>query len=308
MNTPFFFRLHPLLQLLTLVLTTLVSFFVFALLGFAAVTLFWDISLLELIGSMGTSGIDDVGMLKVMQIFQSIGIFIVPAILIARLASPAGFSFLGFSKTAQPAAFAWMLLILIAAQPVVVYTGVLNQAIRLPEFLSGIESWMSDMEERAMSLTESFLHVTTLGGLLVNLLMISVIPGLGEELFFRGLLQKLFHAWLKNIHVAVVLSALLFSALHMQFYGFIPRFFLGLLFGYLFVWSGNIWYPVLAHLLHNAIPVTVYYLHARGTIQTAFDEVGTGSVAWIYALSGFVFMVIFSVRFRQLFVYPNTHN
>lgn len=301
MNRPFFAGMHPVLQLLLLVLTTLVSYFVFAIIGMLIVVGFYDISLAQLVEAIGSTGVSDIAVLKILQITQSIGIFIVPAFLIAWTASKTPARFLGFRSVIEPRALGMMLLLLIAIQPVVIYTGVLNQNMLLPDFLSGVESWMKDMEELAMELTESFLTVTHISGLLVNLLMIAILPALGEELFFRGLLQNLFSKWFRNVHVAVVLTAILFSALHMQFYGFLPRFLLGLLFGYLLVWSGNIWYPILAHLLHNSVPVVLYYLYAKDLTGTNFDEVGNGSSAGWWALAGVIFLIVFSLQFKKLF-------
>ena len=308
MKKPFFSGLHPVAQLLMLVLTTLISYFVFAFIGILIVVGFYDISLADLVEAIGSGGISHVGVLKVLQITQSIGIFIVPAFILAWSASAHPAEYLGLNTKTQSKGWLLMLGILLAAQPLVIYTGELNQLLKLPEFLAGLEQWMQEMEDKAMELTESFLTVTTVGGLLVNLLMIAILPGLGEELFFRGLIQKLFSRWFKNVHVAVVLTAILFSALHMQFYGFLPRFLLGLLFGYLFVWSGNLWLPIVAHLVHNSIPVVLYFLYAKGLTGSTPDDVGTGSMAPIWALVGLAFLITFSWQFQRLLKEKQTKN
>lgn len=289
------------MQLLAVILITLISFFVFAIIGVVLASQIFHIPLQDLLSNMGSGSASEIGALKMLQITQSIGIFIAPAFIIAWLASQKPAAFLGFKNDLQGPAFLLMILVLLSAEPIVAYSGILNQDLSLPGFLSGIENWMMEMEERAMELTDSFLYVTKIPGLLVNLLMIAIIPGIGEELFFRGLLQKLLGKWFKNIHVAVVVTAILFSALHMQFYGFLPRFLLGLLFGYLLVWSGNIWYPILAHTIHNAIPVIGYYLYATDVSSTNLDDVGTGGQAWIWALAGSLFLIIFGILFKNRF-------
>ena len=107
------------------------------------------------------------------------------------------------------------------------------------------------------------------------MLIIALIPAFGEELLFRGLIQKgLFKSW-GNIHLAIWLSAFLFSALHLQFLGFIPRFLIGGLLGYLFFWSGSIWLPILAHFVNNATAVLLSFMINKGVINKELEEIGT---------------------------------
>jgi len=116
-------------------------------------------------------------------------------------------------------------------------------------------------------------------------LVLAILPALGEELVFRGFLLRYFSNFIRNIHVNIFLVALLFSAMHMQFYGFLPRFALGLMLGYLFVWSGTLWLPVLVHFLNNSIPVVVYYLVAKGTLSVNPDDFGNTSSLWIIVVN-----------------------
>ena len=149
--------------------------------------------------------------------------------------------------------------------------------MRLPEWMSGLEERMKAMEENAALLLEKFMDVKTTGGLLFNLLMIAVIPAFGEEFLFRGVIQKIFTGWTRSHHWGIWISAILFSALHMQFYGFIPRMFLGALFGYMLVWSGSIWVPVCAHFFNNATGVIGLFLINKGAIQPEIEKIGSGS-------------------------------
>jgi hypothetical protein len=102
---------------------------------------------------------------------------------------------------------------------------------------------------------------------LLNLFICAALPAIGEEFFFRGTLQQLFNQWFKNKHVAIIVTAFLFSAIHLQFYGFIPRFLLGLYLGYLFVWTGSLWAPIFAHFLHNGISVGIQYFANQQGIE-----------------------------------------
>jgi len=301
MENRFFSRLSPYVQLILIALVTVVSFFLFTMISLIGAVALFGMSLQDVLSSMNPSNPDDIGLLKFMQITQSIGIFILPSLIIGWLATINPFNYLGLKNTISLKGFGLMLLVLLAIEPVVAYSGILNQNMSLPGFMAGLEEWMKGMETKAMELTDAFLNVKTIGGLGVNLIMVAVLPALGEELFFRGMLQKVLIKWFKNVHVAVIVTSILFSALHMQFYGFIPRFLLGMLFGYLYVWSGNLWYPVLAHLIHNTIPVIAYYLYASEMSATSVDEIGTGDNVWIWAIGASVLLIIFAKRFRERF-------
>jgi len=301
MENRFFSGLRPFLQILLIALITIVSFFIFTLIGLIGAVVLYGIPMQDVLGSMNSSNPDNIGLLKFMQITQSVGIFILPSLLIGWLASTNPFIFLGFKKTTSWTGFGIMMLLLLAIEPVVAYSGILNQNMQLPGLLAGLEEWMKDMETRAMDLTDAFLSVKTLSELGVNLFMVALLPALGEELFFRGLIQPVLTKWFKNVHIAIIVTSILFSSLHMQFYGFFPRFILGMLFGYLYAWSGNLWYPILAHLVHNTVPVLAYYLYASEVSDTPVDDIGTGENVWIWAIGGFILLIIFAKRFKERF-------
>jgi membrane protease YdiL (CAAX protease family) len=107
------------------------------------------------------------------------------------------------------------------------------------------------------------------------MLMIAILPAIGEEFMFRGLIQRLLKDWLGNIHLAIFISALLFSAMHMQFYGFFPRMVLGIMFGYMFYWTGSLWIPIFAHFIQNGLVVTVTYLGQQGIIGGDYENFGS---------------------------------
>src|SRR5690606_12250217 len=156
--------------------------------------------------------------------------------------------------------------------------------------LSGMEEWMKNAEEQAEVLTEAFLKVDTTAGLMFNLFMIAVLPAIGEELLFRGVIQRIFTNWTRNHHWGIWISAILFSALHIQFYGFVPRMLLGVMFGYLLVWSGTIWLPILAHFCNNAFAVTAMYLIDNNVLDPGVEEIGSTSDSY-YAVVLSVLMV-----------------
>lgn len=218
----------------------------------------------------------NIAVLKMVQTVSAIGTFIVPPFILAWLFHPAPLNFLSINK--KPAALPVLLItsLLLLSVPLINYLGVLNSYFHLPPFLKGMEEWMKASEEQAARITEAFLVMKSPGELFFNLFMIALIPAIGEELLFRGVVQNIFSRWLKNNHVAVWLSAILFSAMHMQFYGFIPRLMLGVMLGYLLVWSGNIWWPIIAHFINNAAAVIFSYLYQNNLSQFDADNIGTG--------------------------------
>jgi membrane protease YdiL (CAAX protease family) len=126
--------------------------------------------------------------------------------------------------------------------------------------MSGFEEWAKSKEASAEELTKLLIDIRTPADFLLTFLIVAVIAGIGEELLFRGVIQNKLFALFKNIHVAIWFSAILFSAIHLQFYGFIPRMMLGVIFGYLYYWSNNIWVPIIAHFTNNGFTVLGMYL------------------------------------------------
>ena len=142
-------------------------------------------------------------------------------------------------------------------------------------------------------ITEAFLNVKTIPGLAFNIFMIAFLPAIGEELLFRGVIQRIFTNMTKNFHWGIWISAILFSALHMQFYGFVPRVLLGAIFGYLLVWSGSMWLPIVGHFLNNAFAVVGMYLINNNLLSPKLEEIGSNSDSYYMALLSLVLIVVF---------------
>lgn len=279
---------HPFIQLVLLALITLISVLAVTLLSIIAGIVIFRVPLNQWMQLLDMSDPANVPILKFLQITQSLSMFVVPPIIFGWFFLRNPWLYLNIDKSPDRKQVMAVLALAVLILPILNLLSVLNQEIRLPEFLSGIEDWMKRTEEQAGDLTEAFLTVNTFPGYLVNVLMVVLIPAFGEEFFFRGVLQKIFHRWFRSPHVAIIFVAIIFSAFHMQFYGFIPRFALGVLFGYLFYWSGNIWYPVLAHMINNFLPVTLTYFFRNQFDPAELDKIGTGPEAWIWALPALI--------------------
>jgi membrane protease YdiL (CAAX protease family) len=138
-----------------------------------------------------------------------------------------------------------------------------NMNMKFPDFMKEFETWARQEEDRLKKLTEAMTHFESTNDLLVGLVVIALLPAVGEELVFRGMIQNEFFRGTRNIHFAIWTSAIIFSAIHLQFYGFIPRVLLGALFGYLYYWSGNLLIPMFAHFFNNAFGVVMIYLNHK---------------------------------------------
>ncbi|HEY4656659.1 MAG TPA: CPBP family intramembrane glutamic endopeptidase [Cyclobacteriaceae bacterium] len=147
-----------------------------------------------------------------------------------------------------------------------------NAGLHLPETLKGIEEWARLNEDHRIELTAFLTNFSSTGELFVALLVIAVIPAIGEELVFRGLIQNELYRLTQNAHAAVWLAALLFSAFHLQFFGFFPRLLLGSLFGYMYYWSGSLVIAILAHFVNNCFVVLSLYFYQRGDLSIPLEE------------------------------------
>lgn len=174
-----------------------------------------------------------------------------------------------------------------------------NMNIDLPD--GPFEDLLRGMEDTVLQLTNFLTEINSFSYYLLAMFVIAVVPGIGEELLFRGLLQNALHGWLKNKHVAIWLAAIAFGVLHFQFYGLVPRVLLGALFGYLYAWSGNLWYPIIAHFMNNGFMVTLIYLYKiGGTSYNIEDE--QASPWWLAMLFTFVLvglLYFFRKRFNE---------
>lgn len=226
----------------------------------------------------------DINFVRIMQIFNQIGMFIIPAVLIAILTEPSPARYLSLNGT-KPQFFLLALLLTISIGPLIGSLMEWNEALRLPESLKGMEDWMKRMEDTSNELTERMLSYTDPASIAVNIVMIVLLPAIGEELLFRGVLIPSFDKIFRNVHLAVWVGAILFSALHMQFYGFLPRFVLGLLFGYLFIYSRSIWVPVFAHFLNNGTIVLVTYLNRNGYLSQSPEDLSHVDSIWLLITS-----------------------
>lgn len=221
--------------------------------------------------------------LKYMQFVQSLSLFLVPAFLFLMLTRGNVSRFLGLEISPKWFPFFLVVLIMIFLVPVNNVLAGWNGKMHLPAQLAKLEELMRTMEERASDLTVAFLRMDHFGAYLVNIILIALLPAVGEEMMFRGAIQPVMIRWTRNVHAGIWISAFLFSFFHFQFFGLLPRWLLGIVFGYLFYWSKTLWFPMLAHFINNGLAVTVYYIYGARVVEEKVDTIGTSETG-IYAI------------------------
>ncbi|WP_221262212.1 type II CAAX endopeptidase family protein [Mucilaginibacter sp. AK015] len=193
----------------------------------------------------------------------------------------------------------WMLfvitfLVMLISSPLIEFLGNLNQQMALPRWLHGLEQWMKSSEESARQITVAILKMNTVWDCIKNIILIGFLTAVAEEFMFRGGLQTIFTKWTKNTHVAIWVTAAIFSAFHMEFYGFLPRLLLGALFGYFTAYSGSIWPAVWGHFLNNGTAVLATYLYQKRHINVNPDDTHVFSYP-AYIFSGLIIIILLLV-------------
>lgn len=173
-----------------------------------------------------------------------------------------------------------------------------NAHVKLPEFLKSFESWAKEKEEFATQITTFLTRFDSTGEFILAFVVIAILPGIGEELVFRGLLQPELQRATKNIHVAIWISAIMFSAIHVQFFGFVPRVLLGALFGYLYYWSGDLRIAMFAHFVNNGFSVLMMYLNQQGVADLDLE---TPEVAPWPVVGGFTILTFGLLVYLKIF-------
>jgi len=147
-----------------------------------------------------------------------------------------------------------------------------NEAVQLPDSLSQFELWASQKEQLLKKLTLFLVDFDSIYEFLIGLVVVAVVPAIGEEFLFRGMLQGFLQKTFRNPHAAIWVAGFLFSAFHLQFYGLVPRMLLGVLFGYFYFWSGNLAVPVVAHFVNNGFTLLLMYLFKLEMIDIDIDS------------------------------------
>jgi len=238
--------------------------------------------------------------LIILQASISVFIFIIAPIIYIKLIEKRKLSSLNPNKEFWFVPLVVVMVLVIAFIPF--NNGILyqwNSTLSFPDFLNKLDNWIKEMERGAEQMTKTLTHFTNLKDFFIAFVIMAIIPGIGEELLFRGILQPKLHQLTKNIHISIWLTAFIFSFIHFQFYGFLPRMVLGAMFGYIYIWSGNIFYPMFAHFVNNGFSILMLYLYQNKMIQVNIDK--QGYIDWWAGVLSLFITVLLLFVFRNFY-------
>lgn len=246
-------------QLLILICMALVSMFLIGLLGTVIMAKMTGMSLLEVsdMAKMDYSSPRTVFLLRGLQVVQFIALFLVPVIVCAWMFSTNSKKYLGLHAPSRSNYFLWGIAIMIVSVPLITMLGELNQQVKFP---AGIENWMKKKEESAAESIKALLTRHTIRDLMLNLVCIAGLAAVGEELLFRGIVQRLLIKMFNGPWAGIIVTAILFSAMHVQFYGFLPRFVLGVFLGAAYWYSGSLWVAIAGHFVYDGLMIVLIYM------------------------------------------------
>lgn len=228
--------------------------------------------------------------LRIIQVLNQVVGFMMPAVVYAILVKEKPFNFLGFNK--MPA---WSLLGIVAMFTIIPFLGTVtdwNDSIVFPESMRAIEEQMRATQQKSEEIIQMFISQ---GSLFSSLLIIAALAAVSEELLFRSVIQRWLMKLFKNVHVAIIVTAIVFSAFHMDFFGFFPRLFLGVMLGYMFWMTGSIFPSMLMHFVNNATIVMLHYLNTRGFIDIDVDHFCSTDNVLVIILSLIMTVAIFII-------------
>lgn len=271
-------------------LVLLFSLFLFMLIAVSLIT--------QLLGSLTDN---TAAILRISSVLQNVLVFILPAVATAMLSTRFPATLLAIDKFPSGKFILLSIAALIVSIPLMNSIIDWNQNIALPESFSQFNEYVQQLEKGAEKAVNDITGGNTVGTLIMSILIVGIFTGLGEEIFFRGGLMRLFSC-IKGMspHVAIWLTAFLFSALHMQFLGFVPRMLLGVFFGYLTFWSGSLWLPIMIHALNNSILVTTDWINNRGGSQIDVNSIGLGENALVLNIASIILtLIVFYALYKQ---------
>lgn len=215
--------------------------------------------------------------MRLAMIVTDLLVFILPALIVAMLITRRPADFLQITGKPGVTLPILVLFTMIAAAPAMNCLIELNQGIHFPESMAALEDALRSAESKAQESMDILTSNYSVGGLVMSILIVGVLASFSEELFFRGTVLRVFQTTPMNMHLAVWGTAVIFSAMHMQFFGFLPRLLLGGFFGYLALWSGSLWLAVIGHVLNNTIAVLLMWFNGRSCGSINIDSIGTSA-------------------------------
>lgn len=270
-------------QFALVVLLGVVGAMIFSLLGVLLLPLFFPVWYSDLLQNMNGIVNEDVGILKFLQLFAATGTFVVPALSAAYLFSKNPAKYLKLNPVPKPLLIILLLVITsLGSNAISDLLFRFTAAIPWPDALAFIKDALDRMKGDMTDQMRQFLVMDNLWQFAFSFFVMAILPAVGEELLFRGVVQKVVKKGFENTHVAVWVTAFLFALLHQQFYAFLSIVALGVVLGYLKEWSKSLWVPIILHLINNGAIITgVYFLDLPYDNESMLTE----GVDWEVTLS-----------------------
>ncbi|SHJ34606.1 hypothetical protein SAMN02745146_2862 [Hymenobacter daecheongensis DSM 21074] len=305
-------RLHPVVNLLLLVVLMFAAFSVAGFLIGVLGNVLYGVGLFEL-GNVTQNPAAHPNGWAISMLSQGLLLLVGFGGAALALVGLMGYRWADYFMPRRPVSGLWLLaaaLLVLGSIPFMSGLVEWNAKAHFPAFMHGLEEQARELETRAQVLTKFLTRFNSTGRFLIGLLVIAIVPAISEELVFRGVIQRNLVQWFGSRHAGVWLAAAIFSAIHFQFFGFVPRFVLGLILGYLYEWSGNILVPIVAHFTQNAFQLLLLYLQQREWTTSTFDPDSTESLPlpWMLAsllLTGYLLYFLHQ-RWRSELVAPPT--
>lgn len=229
------------------------------------------------------------------SLVQGLFVCIFPTILTWMMTSLRPWHMMGMDRSLSLKSLGWMLALYVIAYPAMAQIIYYNADISFPDSMKGLEQTLRDWENAGADATAAIMSTTTVGGLIVNVLIVGLFTGLAEEMFFRAGIQRMMMTSCISPTVAIWSAAAIFSFVHFQFFGFVPRLLLGAMFGYVYWRTRSIWAPALLHGINNSIVVVTEWLNRRNGTSFDFEQ-------YITNTSGIPWWFIFSTLLTILFI------
>ena len=248
--------------------------------------------------------------LKSMQTFLELSMFMIPALIFAYKNSQSINNYWGIKQKQGGITILSVIVLYIVAVPLVAWLVKINENVRFPESLQTLENALKSIQDSATEMTEKFMNVSTIGGILVNIFVMAIVPAVSEEMLFRGCIQKTLTDKMRNKFLAILISAFIFSAAHLEFYGLLPRFILGIILGYVFYYTGNILMSMLLHFINNSIAVIAGYIqfHLNNGVEpeTMFTTPPTWMIVSSAVLTVALLIILGRNRKQEDFISPTS--
>lgn len=223
---------------------------------------------------------------------QNLFAMVLPAAMVAVFISKKPLDFLGANKLPSLKAIIFAIALYAIFTPAMEWIVRWNQTLTLPDSMSAIYDAIKQLEAQAEDMTSKILINQSLLAMIVNVMALGILTGVGEEFIFRGTLQRILQLKPMNPHIAIFITAFMFSALHFQFFGFVPRFILGIFFGYLMYYTSSVWTSAILHAINNSsVVIVAYFCGYEATQSTDINN----TAAIVSAISTIAAVIIFFV-------------